>query len=106
MFLKFYNKAKGDIPDICVIECDGYTRTIYEDERQWNAHPIDFYSPFGLEYGGGDVEFPIDGITVFEIFREQDDIMDRMLLTQTIALVDFNLWVENINGKTVDKYTG
>lgn len=105
MFLKFYNKEEGGSPDTCVIECDGYTRAVHQ-EQQWNAYPINFYAPFGLEYGAGDVEFPVDGITVLEIFREQDDIMDRMILTQTIAVVDFDLYVENVNGKTVDRYTG
>jgi hypothetical protein len=105
MFLKFYNKADS-LPDTCVIECDGYTRALYQDERKWHADTIEFYAPFGLEYGAGDVEFPKDGITVFEIFREQDDLMDRMIICQTIAIVDFNLYVENIDGKTVDRYTG
>ncbi len=106
MFLKFYNKVKGSLPDICVVDCDGYTRAVYEDERQWNDDTISFYAPFGLEYGAGDVEFPKEGIVVFEIFREQDDSsVDRMVLAETIAVVDFDLYVENVNGKTVDRYT-
>ena len=105
MFLKFYNKEDGGTPDTCVIECDGYNRVVYQ-EQQWNEHVISLYAPFGLEYALGDIEFPKDGIVVFEIFREQDDLMDRMILTQTIAVVNFDLYVENINGKTVDRYTG
>ena len=106
MFLKFYNKVDGGSPDTCVIECDGYTRTVHQNEQKWNNDVSIFYAPFGLEYGAGDVEFPIDGIVVFEIFREQDDVLDRMVLAQTIAIVDFDLYVENINGKTIDRYTG
>ena len=106
MFLKFYNKVTEGSPDTYVIECEAYTRSVYRDQESWEKYPIDFYSPFGLEYGAGDVEFPKDGITVFEIAREQDDIIDGMVISVIVAMVDFNLYVENINGKTVDRYAG
>lgn len=105
MFLKFYNKVEGGLPDTCVIECDAYNRSVYRDQERWDE--VDsFYAPFGIDDWSNNDPFPENGIAVFEIFREQDDPIDRMILSETIAIVDFDLYVENVNGKTVDRYTG